>query len=175
MGNVYYRCYLKDPGYTWKWILVLNMLYSSIFSLPRMTKSLTMMVACCLVRLNQSAFLGILFNRHPPHLLFSPFHLIQPGLVSPSLEQDQADGSEEEDVGDLDEQDEDVHVDELCWFKIFLVGFILLAQEASDNPHVWEVRFCQWMALLGFRPGRISNCCADAYEERHPLGIEHVL
>jgi len=43
-----------------------------------------------------------------------PFHLIQPGLVSPSLEQDQADGSEEEDVGDLDEQDEDVHVDELC-------------------------------------------------------------
>ena len=52
--------------------------------------------------------------RHPPNLTFSPFHLIQPGLVSPSLEQDRADGSEEEDVGDLDEQDEDVHVDELC-------------------------------------------------------------
>ena len=40
------------------------MLYSLIFSLPRMTKSLTMMVACCLVRLNESAFLGILLDIH---------------------------------------------------------------------------------------------------------------
>ena len=115
-----------------------------------------MIVACCLLLFNQSSFLQIIFQLAEKFI--QPFYLVQSGLVLPSFEQDQADGAQEEDVGNLDEQHEEVHVDELGGSKIgWPVLPIVLAKEAPNNAHIWKVR-----GDLPLRPRLVSNCSDGA-------------
>ena len=125
-------------------------------------------VTCCLLRLNQSSFLQKCSCFKQKVLL--PSDIIQAGLVLPSFEQDHAYGPQEEYAGNLDEQNEEVHVDELGRCKIAEPLIIVLANEASNDAHVGEVRGDPMI-----RPQLVGGRSNDADQKRYTLGIEAVL
>ena len=133
-----------------------------------------MIVACCLILLKLSpSFLPIFADLQK---YVSPSDLFQPGLVVPASEENKADGAEEVGVGDLDQQHEDVHVDELGGTKVGNICVGHLANKTSHIAHVGEVRSDDFFVdILTIFSRGVSDGGADADEERHSLGVEAIL